>query len=82
MVLGELMGYIAIVIVIILINAEIKFRQLTKYYKNLGYKHPEEQASRAYCVFVSVIQIAPLIAFLVLIWVLITHWNDTIYFNN
>lgn len=82
MILGELIGYIAIVIVIILVKAEINFRRMVRYYRNLGYRHPEEQASRAYCISVSFVQIALLIAVSILIWVLITHWNDAIYINN
>lgn len=82
MILGELVGYIAIVIVIILVKAEINFRRMVRYYRNLGYRQPKEQASRAYCIIVSFVQIASLIAVSILVWVLIAHWNDQIYINN
>ena len=82
MILGELVGYIAIVIVIILVKAEINFRRMVRYYRNLGYRQPKEQASREYCIIVSFVQIASLIAVSILVWVLIAHWNDQIYINN
>lgn len=82
MILGELVGYIAIVIAIILVKAEINFRRTVRYYRNLGYRQPKEQASREYCIIVSFVQIASLIAVSILVWVLITHWNDQIYINN
>ena len=82
MILGELVGYIAIVIVIILVKAEINFRRMVRYYKNLGYRHPEKESDRVYCILTSSIQILLLILSLIFIWMLITHWNDAIHINN
>lgn len=82
MVLEELVGYIAIVVAVILINAEIKFRKKIKYFKNLGYRHPREKVSRTYCIVTSFVQIALLVAISMLVWGLITNWNDPICINN
>lgn len=82
MVLWELIGYIAIVIVIILVKAEINFRQMVRYYRNLGYERPEEQANRAYCISVSFVQITLLVITSIIIWILITNWNGSIYINH
>lgn len=82
MIVGELAVYIIIFLIIVLIKAEIVFRKKVKYYRDLGYRHPEDQANRLECISNSFIQGLLLLLFIAICWSVIVHWNEPICIDN